>query len=291
MKFGGHQSFHLRDQWLYKGIYWTNQSSDIFLNHKKFLAMQKLGIGKNMVESLKYWLKATGLIEQGAQNFALTQTAKKILKKDPYFELDGTLFLIHYLLATNKEMATTWYWFFNHFSADEFEKESLENAFSAYIQIKTNKKVKDSTLEKDLNCLLRMYQAVEYTGKKNPETETPSPFTKYGWIEKRGENFIKNKLNPNDLNVHVFSYMLYLFWTDHLKEPESIKLEELSNQENSPGLIFNFSLEEASDLIDACSKTQSYLNYSRTGGYFIIQPNKKELKKSLDNYYKEMSVQ
>ena len=291
MKFGGHQSFHLRDQWLYKGIYWTHQSPDIFLNHQKFLAMQQLGIGKNMVESLKYWLKATGLIEQGAHSFILTQTAKKILKKDPYFELDGTVFLIHYLLATNKETATTWYWFFNHFSADEFEKESLENAFSAYIQLKTNKKVKDSTLEKDLNCLLRMYQAVDYTGKKNPETETPSPFTKYGWIEKRGNKFIRNKLNLNDLSVHVFSYILYLFWKNCLKQPESIKLEDLVFQENSPGRIFNFSLQEVSDLIDACSKTQSYLTYSRTGGYFIIQPDKTNLQKSLDNYYKEMNIQ
>ena len=291
MKFGGHQSFHLRDQWLYKGIYWTDHSPEIFLNNKKFLAMQKLGIGKNMVESLKYWLTATRLIEQGAQDFVLTQTAKKILKKDPYFELDGTLFLIHYLLATNKETATTWHWFFNHFSADEFEKESLENAFSAYIQLKTEKKVKNSTLEKDLNCLLRMYQAVEYAGRKTPETETPSPFTKYGWIEKRGENFIRNKLNTSDLNVHIFAYMLYLFWLHHLKKPESVKLEDLSNQENSPGRIFNFSLEEVNDLIDTCSKTRSYLNYSRTGGYFIIQPNKTDLKKSLDNYYKEMSIQ
>lgn len=292
MKFGGHQSFHLRDQWLYKGIYWTNQSSQILLNNAKNTekAMQELGIGKNMVDSLRYWLKATNLIKADSKGFVLTNTAHKILERDPYFELDGTLFLIHYLLATNKEEATTWYWFFNHFSAKEFEKESLENAFSAYIKIKTNRKIKDTTLDKDLNCLLRMYQSIKWSGRKNPETEIPSPFTKYGWIEKKGEKFIRNKLSVNDFNIHIFAHILYIFWKNHLSQPESIKLEDLSTKENSPGRIFLFSLEEMNELIEACSKKYSYLNYSRTGGYFIIQPNKTNLKKALDNYYKEMSV-
>ena len=274
MKFGGHQSFHLRDQWLYKGIYWTNKSSQNFLNNTN-KAMQELGVGKNMVDSIRYWLKATNLIELNEKKgFLLTDTAQKILEKDPYFELDGTLFLIHYLLVTNKEEATTWYWFFNHFSADEFEKESLENAFSAYIKIKTDRKVKDTTLDKDLNCLLRMYQSIKWTGRKNPETETPSPFTKYGWIEKKGEKFIRNKLSINDFNIHIFAHILYIFWKNHLGCPESVNLEDLSLKENSPGRIFHFSLEKMNDLIEICSKKQSYLNYSRTGGYFIIQPNK-----------------
>ncbi len=291
MKFGGHQSFHLRDQWLYKGIYWTNQTSQILLNNKKNteMAMQKMGVGKNMVDSIRYWLKAANLIKSHPVGFTLTDTARKILEKDPYFELDGTLFLIHYLLVTNKEEATTWYWFFNYFSADEFEKESLENAFFAYIQIKTGKKIKDATLYKDLNCLLRMYQAVEWAGKRNPETETPSPFTKYGWIEKRGEKFIRNKLNINDFNIHVFAYILFLFWQNHLSCPESVNLEDLSLKKNSPGRIFHFSLEKMNDLIENCSKI-NYLNYSRTGGYFIVQPDSAYLKKALDNYYKEMGV-
>ncbi|MDE0118738.1 MAG: DUF4007 family protein [Bdellovibrionales bacterium] len=292
MKFGGHQSFHLRDQWLYKGIYWTNQSSQILLNNKKNTekAMQEMGVGKNMVDSIRYWLKATKLIKTDIKGFILTDTASKILEKDPYFELNGTLFLIHYLLVTNKEEATTWYWFFNHFSANEFEKESLENTFSAYIQMKTNRKIKDTTLDKDLSCLLRMYQSIKWIGKKNPETETPSPFTKYGWIEKKGEKFVRNKLNPIDFNIHIFAHILYIFWKNYLSQPESVKLEDLSLKENSPGRIFHFSLEEMNDFIEACSKKHFYLNYSRTGGYFIIQPKEANLKKSLDNYYKEMSV-
>ena len=292
MKFGGHQSFHLRDQWLYKAIYWTNRSAQILVNNQKHTkdAMQKMGIGKNMVDSIRYWLKATNLIKPSPKGFALTPIACKILAKDPYFELDGTLFLIHYLLVTNKEDATTWHWFFNHFSAYEFEKESLENAFSAYIQVHTNRKVKTTTLDKDLNCLLRMYGTTCWTGKKNPETDTPSPFTKYGWIAKKGETFVRNKLNTSDFNVHIFAFLLYIFWKGYLNKSQTITLEDLSLKENSIGRVFHFSLEEMNDLVESCAKKHSYLNYSRTGGYCIIQPQEVNLKKSLDNYYQEMNV-
>ena len=291
MKFGGHQSFHLRDQWLHKGICWIRSTLKDFSNTGNPIekAMEELGVGKNMVESIKYWLKATKLIRsRAAGGSALSEMAQKILKKDPYFELDGTLFLIHYLLTTNKDEGVAWHWFFNHFSAIEFDRESLKNQFSAYVQTQTDKTIKDKTLEKDLSCLLRMYQFVEWKGKKNPETETPSPFTKYGWIEKKGESFVRNKLNMDDMNTHIFAFMLYIFWKDTLGRPESVELEDFSLKENSPGRIFHFSLEEMSDLLDIASK-EDYLNYSRTGGYFIVRPNGIHLKKALDNYYREMN--
>ncbi len=288
MRFGGHQSFHLRDQWLYKGLHEVNKSPQLLLKPEK--AMEELGVGKNMVSSIKYWLRAGKLIEDTSKGYALTETARIILEKDPYFELDGTLFLIHYLLVTNSDEATTWHWFFNHFSAREFDKEALTNAFYSYIQIKTDKKVNEKTLEKDLNCLLKMYQATEYTGRKNPETENPSPFTRYGWIEKKGERFIRNRLSVSDFNIHIFAHILYLFWKNSLGQPESVNLEDLSVKENSIGHVFDFSLEEMAEIIDNSSKNTKYFNYSRTGGYFIIRPNEPQLKKALNNYYKETAV-
>ena len=136
-----------------------------------------------------------------------------------------------------------------------------------------------------------MYQSISWIGKKNPETENPSPFTKYGWIEKKEGKYIRKKLNIEDFNKHIFSHILYIFWKKHLGQPESVKLEDLSIKENSPGRIFHLSLEEMNELIESSSYKPSYFNYSRTGGYLIIQPNERSLKKALDNYYKEMAIQ
>ena len=287
MQFGGHQSFHLRDQWLSKGLNYVASVPDHFTNTEK--AMEDLGVGKNMVESIKYWLRATKLMKVEGAKLSLSHLAQKIQAQDPYFELDGTLFLIHYLLGTNKQEGIAWYWFFNHFSVREFDMESLKNQFSAYIQIHTNKTIKDKTLEKDLHCLLRMYQTVDWTGRNNPETDTPSPWTKYGWIEKRGSNFVRNTLNIADMNAHIFAFIFYIFWKESLGHPESVQIEELTHGDLSPGRLFCFSLEEMSDLMDISSKA-GYLDYSRTGGYFIIYPHESRLKKALNNYYKETKL-
>ncbi len=287
MQFGGHQSFHLRDQWLSKGLNYVASSPDHFTNTGK--AMEELGVGKNMVESIKYWLKATKLAKSEGTALSLSDLAQKIKTKDPYFELDGTLFLIHYLLGTNKKEGMAWHWFFNHFSAREFDMESLKNQFSAYIQTQTNKTITDKTLEKDLNCLLRMYQTMDWTGRNNPETDIPSPWTQYSWVEKRGTNFVRNTLNVADMNKHIFAFILYIFWKENLGRPESVQLEDLTLKELSPGRVFCFSMEEMSDLMDTGSKAD-YLDYSRTGGYFIIHPNESNLKKALNNYYRETKL-
>ncbi len=290
MRFGGHQSFHLRDHWLSKGAQGVQRFPALLFNPQK--SMEQLGVGKNMMESIRYWLTATQLIKEGpAGGLFLTDIAKKIMEKDPYFELDGSLFLIHYLLASNKKSATTWHWFFNHFSAMEFDKESLTSAYCSYISIQAGKKIKDTTLDKDLSCLLRMYQSIEWAGKKNPETETPSPFVRYGWIEKKGDRFIRNKLSLADFDPDMFAYIFYIFWKSGLGQAETVKLDEWAHKENSIGRIFLFTLEELADFIESLSSQTNYWQYSRTGGYLIVRPNEKSLKEALDNYYQKINIQ
>lgn len=286
MKFRGHQSFHLKESWLHKGLQHSSKNSKLFFSSDK--AMAELGVGKNMVDAIRYWLKATKLTEENKDGVFLTELAELFLNKDPYFELDGTLFLVQYLVATNKTTATTWYWFFNYFSAQTFDTESLTNSFHSYIQLKTEKVVQSDTLEKDLQCLLKMYTSVEYNGKQNPETENPSIFSKYNWLKKQKDGkYMRNKINVHDFNLNIFCYLLYIFWKNDLNKPESIGLKDITEKICSPGKVFQFSLEEGSELIDRASKNTNYLNYSRSGGYFIIHLKEKNIKNALHNYYKE----
>ena len=106
-----------------------------------------------MVDSIRYWLKATRLINPDKEKgIILTDTAQTILKKDPYFEWDGTLFLIHYLLATNKESATTWYWFFNHFSARDLISPHWKMLFLLTLLLRQTKKLKITLFKKILTA-------------------------------------------------------------------------------------------------------------------------------------------
>ena len=109
-------------------------------------------------------------------------------------------------------------------------------------------------------------------------------------LKKKGEGFVRNKLNVNDFNINMFAHIFYVFWKNNLSQPESVKLEDITFKENSPGHIFLFSEEEMNELVENCSKKTKYLNYSRTGGYLILRPDKEQLKKALTNYYKDMNL-
>lgn len=289
MRFGAHQTFHLRASWLHKGLRGIEQDPKLFF---KKTAIEKLGLGKNMVESLRYWLEATRLVEKDKEEFHLTKIAEKIFSCDKFLELDGTLQLLHYLLASNEDTATTWHWFFNKFSANEFELESLNTYLQSYILTNTDRKIKETTLIKDINCLLRMYRTEDYNQKYDPESNNPAPFSRFHWIEKNDHKYTKRRLSSEEIEPLIFIYALYLFWINDLKETKSVNIEQISNKENSPGLIFGLSLEQCVQMVEDIVRRYQwkYFTHSKSGGYFIVNINKKNAKKALVEYYAESQL-
>ncbi len=137
--FAKHETFYIREGWLRKGLMAIQQNGHIFLEDDA--AMDELGIGKNMISSLRFWMQAVylskeGYFGNGYKEHEMTELARQILECDPYLEDVGTYWLLHYYLVTNTkeleddnnvkelnnskqrnptESATTWYWFFNEF--------------------------------------------------------------------------------------------------------------------------------------------------------------------------------
>ena len=114
MKFRAHDTFFIRKGWLSKGMKYVEWHMPVFIS-KEDNPMDVLGIGANMVKALRYWLQAVGLTEEpnkGKRVQSFTVLGKSIFENDRYIEELGTLYLLHYKLATNKEEATAWYYFF-----------------------------------------------------------------------------------------------------------------------------------------------------------------------------------
>ena len=59
LRLQGHEKFALREGWLNKGLIIVNDNPGIFQSDD---APDVFGIGNNMVKSVRYWLKAFGLI-------------------------------------------------------------------------------------------------------------------------------------------------------------------------------------------------------------------------------------
>ena len=97
----GHEKFVLREGWLNKGIVQVKNNPTVFLGKE---GPDVFGIGNNMVKSLRYWLKAFGLIiEKGAYGVQLSECGQLIQKYDAYFEDLFTLWVLHSNIVHNVE--------------------------------------------------------------------------------------------------------------------------------------------------------------------------------------------
>lgn len=164
MKFRAHDTFFIRKGWLSKGMRNVKIDPAVFMGAKGN-PMDILGIGANMVKALRYWLQAVKLTTEpnaGRREQSFTPFGEIVFKNDPYIEEMGTLWFLHYMLASNKDEATAWYFFYNEFKQSEFNKEDFVKQLSNYIMI-NGEEVSERSLEDDYNCIINTYAQYMYT--------------------------------------------------------------------------------------------------------------------------------
>ena len=97
--FSGHESFQCKTHWLKRGYDFVSDQNNKFTDDD---AVVKLGVGKNMVASIKFWMRAFGMLSGESSNMHLTDIADYLFKDDvgvdPYLEDLGTLWLLHFML-------------------------------------------------------------------------------------------------------------------------------------------------------------------------------------------------
>ena len=281
MIFSGHETFHIREGWLHKGITEIKKDPLLFSNPN---ATDILGVGKNMVHSIRYWLVASGVAKEektkvGAETkskIALTDFGKLIAKKDPYFEEDLTLWAIHYNLATNYDRATTWYWFFNVFPMRTFDTQSFTANLNRWVSEASKKQIVMTSLQKDLNCLIRTYARARIKDKKtSPEDSFECPLSSLKLItEQENSGGYKVEFGKGKVNNLAFGYGLMKFL--ETKTDKTAKITEVSNEAKSPGRVFLMSedmlVEQLQTLEDQFGKRA--FSYVKTAGLNTVKAAK-----------------
>lgn len=247
MKFRAHETFFIRKGWLSKGIKYVEQTDGRVFIDKENNPMDVLGIGSNMVKSLRYWLQAVGLTYENVatrrvQKF--TDLGNLVREHDRYIEELGTLLLLHYELVSNKDLATSWYVFFNDFSMSEFSQEDFLEFIQKYISMNSCDEERESgtirTLTDDFNCIVGTY-VPRYKlnpAKVSAESNIDCPFGEMNLIEvlnKKDGVYRKNILNASSFNPWI---TLALIQKKHCRTTE-IQLKDLLLAPESIGKTFN----------------------------------------------------
>lgn len=212
VSFGRHETFILRYSWLSKGFHEFIQNPNIFSDEDSTV---KLGVGKNMVLSIKAWLAACQLITISADGRTIktTKVGEQIFDVsgyDPYFEDEGTIWLIHWLLASNAQLATAFFWFFNNYHKQEFTADDALLSLIDFVDQDIQKKVSKNTLKQDINVLLRMYGRLTSNTKGIVEEALDSPLVLLQLVSSgsSGKNFKSIPSERKGLPVEIFGYAM-----------------------------------------------------------------------------------
>ena len=298
VSFGKNETFFLKYNWTYKSLVALNQNKNFFNKTDAYL---DLGVGKNMLSSIKYWMSAYEILDN--KNFFYRDEVSEAIFHpinglDPYLEREETLWIMHWRLSSNINDATLYYWFFNKYKNTKFTKDELIGSLNTWLNNNTAKKISPNTLDRDVNLLLKTY-----TSKKDElesvEDHLENPFTNLELIYKNSDNSYSTAYKHRD----SFDYKMLTFFILILlkefnkkdlftsKESEIVPFLELidSSEYSSIRNIFRLSENYLMNLIEKIAlQYNKYFDISETAGQrnFVIKDNNLSILELLGDIYK-----
>ena len=277
--FSGHESFPCKSLWLKKGYDYVVEGNDF--NSPE--AVIGLGVGKNMVASIRFWLKAFGI----SDNDVLTDLGNYLFDeskgKDKYLEDIATLWLLHFNLVFSEE-ATIYKMFFCGVQKERtrFEREQL----LTYVKLRMAEAGKmtlfnANTVKKDVGVLLQNYCLPR---KPQSNEDFSSLLIDLDLIRQNseGKGYYFNVDGKRQVTKEIFLYGLL-----KLREQEGDNSIPFNTIQERVGLVFCMQdFETIKMLKQIASEYSQYIAYSDVAGIKQIQFIKDlDVKEVLDNYY------
>lgn len=262
LNFSGHQTFTLRHGWIPKAVELIEQHPALLIGEG---AMLELGVGKNMVDSIRYWIQATGVATKDGGTFKLTALGTLLFGKDGadrFLEDPATLWLLHWQLASNEEKSSTWFWLFNTLKQTDFKEEALAKGLEDWIKQENIRQESETpvpapeTLERDIDCCLRTYLTPKRKKDKvDTEDTLDCPLIELDLVLDLDEIdnrkwYRFNTEAHKQLPDWVFAYTVADFWSRLNAKRETLSFEDLAFKNGSPGNVFKMNPDALLDRIE-----------------------------------------
>lgn len=281
--FQGHDTFLCRNNWLKKGY-------DFILDGGNFNdadAVVQLGVGKNMVSSIRYWLRAFGLTNEAD---ALQQVAHDLLSNngfDPYIEDNATLWYLHYLLVKTGR-ASIYHFVFNELRKEGFSFSRIQlEQFINRKCIERSTSVNENTLESDMTVFVRSYATSGREGKIDIEEESTGLLQDLGLLTVSKSDGIRYHIENLERPELPWQVVLRVI-LENEAYGETISFRDLEVAPDSPGLVF--ALNEKGlfyKIEEMIAEYPTAIVYSSTAGNRVLTVKKDQinLTEVLQEYY------
>ena len=277
--FSGHESFPCKTLWLKKGYDFVVQGKDF--NRPE--AVIYLGVGKNMVASIRYWLRVFGLCEGDQPTWLGNYLFDDANGKDKYIEDMATLWLLHFHLVFN-QFATLYHTVFCGYQKGhtQFDRDQI----ATYVKLEMIEADKQSTynentVRKDIAVLVQNYALPR---KAQSNEDFSSMLIDLDLIRQtaEGKGYYFNIEGKRKVEKEIFLYALLM-----LKEREGDNTLSYDTIQDEIGLTFCMQDVETIEMLKLLSKDYSqYVSYNDNAGIRIVQfTNDIDKKQVLNDYY------
>lgn len=274
-RISGHESFPCRYSWLPKAVRGLADNAMLFSDEDA--AMVTLGVGKNMVRSIRFWSQVVGMsatAKKGAGH-VLTPFAKELLGKkgrDPFLEDIRTLWLIHWKLSTDAESPLlAWDYLLNRWQEPELVPSTMIKALHKEAT-QGDAGLSPVTVEQHFDTFLHTY--VPTRGRKGEiqEDNLDCPLVELELIIKVGDRDLETSSGRRepiysfrreekpDITPELFVFCLNDFWQKRHPTNATLTLKEVAHGHGSPGQIFKLPEEDIRARVDELAR--------QTGGFF-----------------------
>ncbi|MDX2001814.1 MAG: DUF4007 family protein [Chitinophagales bacterium] len=279
--FSGHDSFQCRQLWLKKGYDYVKAQRSF--NDEE--AVVKLGVGKNMVSAIRYWMKAFNIIDN---KDVPTEFGDRLFDDengyDPYLEDEGSLWLLHYQLIKTG-MASIYSIIFNEFRREKlfFTRETFLSYLRRIHEATPIQNFNENTIAKDFNVFVNMYKGD--AENSDIEDSFSGILSEIGLLKTIGkgkeeqfqiENNERDKL-PDDVVLYAI--------LDNQDYSNAVGLNILEYDNNSPGTIFALNRSGLMNKISGIIKDKAIVFTDHAGIKELQFKNKPIAYSILDRYY------
>jgi len=278
-RISGHESFPCRYTWLPKIV--RNLAKNPSLFSEEDNAMVVLGVGKNMVRSMRFWAQASGVITSVRGVYTLTKLGISVLGAngcDPFLEDIRTLWLLHWNLSTAQESPLlAWDFLLNRWQEPEFTPNTALVALRKEVDRSSDKPLSPATLEQHFETFLHTY--VPTRGRKGEvqEDNLDCPLVELELIKKIGERESSQNLGRREpiyafrreekpeITSGLFLFCLNDFWSKRHGAEQTLSLRHVAYGEGSPGQVFKLPEEDIRARLDSLKeRTEGDYSYEES---------------------------
>lgn len=282
--FARHETFAPRFGWLHKAYMQVKRDQGAFLADD---APVLFGVGKNMVNAMRYWSRAFKLTREHSPaqrtqaKFSYpTWEARWLLDEDgadPYLEETGSLWLLHWWLVSSrpgaKSHAPAWYTAFHLAPFSRFTTADMTQVVTRHVNFSYDKSPEEASIVRDIDCITKMYarSAPEKAGSPGSyEDLLACPFRDLDLL-----TFVGTRGKPEwqftsghrtSLPARVLAYACLDYAAKFSRQANSISVARLANEPGSPGRAFRVRENEIVAALQKIAADHPQLNLTEAVG-------------------------